>query len=692
MEQEYNKSQPLFPESNSSNIETWDFLEELFCNEVAVYFQSICKKLTGKEFPAKIENASSIIEGISIICGKELAFSSFSELLKYSTYLLSKENNYSIKSFLFNVTYWLTKDGNIEYPEKNDAAAIYPMWYHFSTKYLSDIPFPKWIISIEKKTDTSKKNFNVNTTFLHKFRVHFCKKKIVVIGMTLLLILLREEYLRANNPKLYIRWLYPIVCGNKHNITDTLGSYCQNVNAMEQLIIGLFLSMPPQSYTIDEEEKKNKYISAYEFYQTELKSKSDSANIFDDILPTIKKRIVTISAINECYEMIAPSPIIGKFSKDLSADIRDFQKKYCDTENYFDELENNNKREFETHWKERPDKKPTYEPLSRLVVNFIFPWTQIRPSDIFLKTTDDDNLNRIFFLINGFIPNEIYLSYESLGDRHFDKIQIDRDHYSEYIAVKQFGSFKNEDEKKPYLKVLSKENREREELIPDMINQYFHAEKVPIDNLKKGFDSLSLQKFNPDVEKTINQMSEDWDSLKSYLELLGNRSMVDQTYSVTDIRKEITKYIMRYQSADNLFEITTDFSQLSDSEYFVNINTTLLFIQFNAILSNAKNHGFVNYSSNGERKVLISAKHEHLENPETHKPGDYICLSYANNGRPIQISVDRFKTKGAIDGITGHSGIGGYHINEIAKKHDGFIDIEKSKMWNTIIKVYLKHG
>ena len=63
----------------------------------------------------------------------------------------------------------------------------------------------------------------------------------------------------------------------------------------------------------------------------------------------------------------------------------------------------------------------------------------------------------------------------------------------------------------------------------------------------------------------------------------------------------------------------------------------------------------------------------------------------ANNGVPFPKGFDirQFVKRGAFAGDTGNTGLGGYHVYSIVKRHKGYINLTDSKAWPVIIEVLI---
>ena len=110
-------------------------------------------------------------------------------------------------------------------------------------------------------------------------------------------------------------------------------------------------------------------------------------------------------------------------------------------------------------------------------------------------------------------------------------------------------------------------------------------------------------------------------------------------------------------------------------------NEYTLHVILNTIIDNAKKHGFEEKS---------------IDKPEIHIEaslnGGYVLLKICNNGTPIEITTEEYRTRGVFSGITGHTGIGGYQISKYAELQGGYVEIPlpQKKEWNTEIHLYIK--
>lgn len=118
----------------------------------------------------------------------------------------------------------------------------------------------------------------------------------------------------------------------------------------------------------------------------------------------------------------------------------------------------------------------------------------------------------------------------------------------------------------------------------------------------------------------------------------------------------------------------------------MSFDKTLLTVMLDSILNNAIRHSFhkrKNYTDHNMVLLRLSVVE--------YKDAPYIQLSVANNGDPIAegFTIEDYISRGRYAATTGRSGLGGYHVHQIAKGHNGFLCLDSNKMWNMIVEVLL---
>jgi len=116
----------------------------------------------------------------------------------------------------------------------------------------------------------------------------------------------------------------------------------------------------------------------------------------------------------------------------------------------------------------------------------------------------------------------------------------------------------------------------------------------------------------------------------------------------------------------------------------VNIDVDLLKLQLDTIMDNADRHGFGKKSGAGNKVQVMLDYFKYKDLP-------YYRISVMNNGKPKNpdYSVRDFISRGNFDGESGRTGLGGYHIHQIARKHNGFVGIDSTDEWGFIVNVLI---
>lgn len=117
------------------------------------------------------------------------------------------------------------------------------------------------------------------------------------------------------------------------------------------------------------------------------------------------------------------------------------------------------------------------------------------------------------------------------------------------------------------------------------------------------------------------------------------------------------------------FSISLDIKdQLNGKAPFLG-NRALLDIALDALVDNAQRHGFAHDPGPHKLDIRIGMR---MENKQT-----WVVLTIANSGRPFPegFGLDRYIRKNVHAGPTGHTGIGGHHVHEIAQHHKGMLDM-----------------
>jgi len=152
---------------------------------------------------------------------------------------------------------------------------------------------------------------------------------------------------------------------------------------------------------------------------------------------------------------------------------------------------------------------------------------------------------------------------------------------------------------------------------------------------------------------------------------------------------DIVTFINNYVDAWNnyggeYFELSV--KNLLQDDIKMSFDSTLLTVMFDSILNNAIRHSFhkrKNYTEHNVVQICLSIV-EYNGLP-------YVLLSFSNNGDPIAegFTIEDYISRGRYTASSGRSGLGGHHVYQIAKGHQGFLYLDMNKVWNMIVEVLL---
>jgi len=187
--------------------------------------------------------------------------------------------------------------------------------------------------------------------------------------------------------------------------------------------------------------------------------------------------------------------------------------------------------------------------------------------------------------------------------------------------------------------------------------------KVSIENLSK------CSELTENIEESHN-------TLCSYIKIAGAPTIEKKDRIV--ISDYLEKYIRHATMDARRVPISLDCSEI-DKGLTVLYNSAVLTVILNSIVDNAINHGFQRYECDSPQIKFI-----------VKEDNNYLLLKICNNGRPIDITNEDYKTRGVFSGTTGHTGLGGYQISKYAEILGGYVELPQEKEWNTEIHLYIK--
>ncbi len=125
----------------------------------------------------------------------------------------------------------------------------------------------------------------------------------------------------------------------------------------------------------------------------------------------------------------------------------------------------------------------------------------------------------------------------------------------------------------------------------------------------------------------------------------------------------------------------------TDDELLVDVDTTMLQVLMDSLFENARRHGFRKEVKESNQIFLVLSKVLFNEQP-------FALISVRNNGLPFPdgFTIKDYISKRRFSGKSGRTGLGGYHVYQITKKHGGFMTLRSDEEWNVIVDILLPLG
>lgn len=161
-------------------------------------------------------------------------------------------------------------------------------------------------------------------------------------------------------------------------------------------------------------------------------------------------------------------------------------------------------------------------------------------------------------------------------------------------------------------------------------------------------------------------------------------------FSKYDYKREdvvLSDFVLEYIRSWNNFAVkdfNLDVEDHIGGNTIVSIDKDTMMILLDAAMDNAWRHGFKKQKKEGN-KVCVSMSAIDWDGKL------YVDMQIGNNGATIEpgLSNEVFISKGRFSRSTGRTGLGGNHIYQIAKKHDGFLSVSGGGSWSFCIDVLL---
>lgn len=147
----------------------------------------------------------------------------------------------------------------------------------------------------------------------------------------------------------------------------------------------------------------------------------------------------------------------------------------------------------------------------------------------------------------------------------------------------------------------------------------------------------------------------------------------------------ISEFIKDYVNAwknygSNCF--TLDVLDELDEHISLSFDKGMLTVMFDSILNNAVRHGFHKRKEAGNQVLIHLSEVAYEGTP-------YLLISIANNGEEITkgFTIEDYVSRGRYTASTGRTGLGGYHVYQIVKGHNGYLRLDSNKQWNVIVEM-----
>lgn len=161
-------------------------------------------------------------------------------------------------------------------------------------------------------------------------------------------------------------------------------------------------------------------------------------------------------------------------------------------------------------------------------------------------------------------------------------------------------------------------------------------------------------------------------------------------FSKYDYRKEdvsLSSFVQEYVRSWSNFAVKDFDLEVEDNvgaDTIVSMDKDTMMILLDAAMDNAWRHGFKKQKNDGNKVCITMSAVDWDGNM-------YVDVQIGNNGAMIEpgLSNEVFISKGRFSKDTGRTGLGGNHIFQIAKKHDGFLSVSGGGRWSFCIDVLL---
>lgn len=197
-----------------------------------------------------------------------------------------------------------------------------------------------------------------------------------------------------------------------------------------------------------------------------------------------------------------------------------------------------------------------------------------------------------------------------------------------------------------------------------------------------------LENIRPDDSKYIDTIKALKDNTEYLNRVIKYESAQINASSFRRIEGDLQEFISEYAKGwanygGNYFKLSIDTAAQS---YPAMLDKGMLTVMLDSILGNAARHGFhKNKEYTQDNQVIV-----YLSQVEYQDKG-YNRMSICNNGDPIRddFTIKDYISRGRYTANSGRSGLGGHHVYQIVKGHDGFMALDSNKTWNVVVDILI---
>lgn len=250
---------------------------------------------------------------------------------------------------------------------------------------------------------------------------------------------------------------------------------------------------------------------------------------------------------------------------------------------------------------------------------------------------------------------------------------------------------------------------DQKEIVNKIVQQY-HLQKSAEDDadakrlgVKQNISDLEhmLGTTQNRIGKIIQRLENTTPEAANYQQLVkqlkDNVEYMNRTIQYTNARIEsasfnmqegnISAFIKNYVDGWNNYGskcFAMDVLDELDKSLSISFDKGMLTVMLDSILNNAVRHGFHKRKKDGNQ-VLIRLSEVAFKNTP------YLVLSISNNGEAISdgFTIQDYVSRGRYTASTGRTGLGGYHVFQIVKGHNGYLRLDSNKQWNVVVEILL---